>query len=212
MIPHQGLRSLGGPHPSRTAPQGPTYEGMATPGPFGPCNFPCPILVSQHLGALGGFLGLLAAPPVVGLHPTGLQGLDCPASRPKSPESATEMSMGDPTCLKRCPGTTPHRAWKTSLDRPGEQPSLPHFLEFYENKIIQYAAFFFFFLAFSRILKCSHVVCINSLFLFIDERFTLYEYIAICWWSLELFLVCSSFLSLHNKLLQSKLHITTPIY
>ena len=115
------------------------------------------------------------------------------------------------TCLKRCPGTTPHRAWKTSLDRPGEQPSLPHFLEFYENKIIQYAAFFFF-LAFSRILKCSHVVCINSLFLFIDERFTLYEYIAICWWSLELFLVCSSFLSLHNKLLQSKLHITTPIY
>ena len=125
VIPHQGLRSLGGPHPSRTAPQGPTYEGMATPGPFGPCNFPFPILVSQHLGALGGFLGLLAAPPVVGLHPTGLQGLDCPASRPKSPESATEMSMGDPTCLKRCPGTTPHRAWKTSLDRPREQPSLP---------------------------------------------------------------------------------------
>ena len=58
---------------------------MATPGSFGPANFPIPVLVSQHLGTLGGFLGLLAALPVVGLHPTGLQGLDLPSFKTKEP-------------------------------------------------------------------------------------------------------------------------------
>ena len=71
------------PIPQGQPPQGPTYEGMATPGPFSPCNFPFPVLVFQHLGALGGFLGLLAALPVVGLHPTGLQGLDLPSLKTK---------------------------------------------------------------------------------------------------------------------------------
>lgn len=73
------------PIPQGQPPQGPPYEGVATPGPFGPCSFPFPVLVSQHLGALGGFLRLLAAPPVVGLHRIGLQGLDLPSFRTKEP-------------------------------------------------------------------------------------------------------------------------------
>lgn len=34
-----------------------------------------PVLISQHLGAHGNFLGLLFGPPVVGLYPAGLQAL-----------------------------------------------------------------------------------------------------------------------------------------
>lgn len=66
----------------RTAPH---TRGWLPRGPFGPCSFPFPVLVSQHLGALGGFLRLLAAPPAVGLHHTGLQGLDLPSFRTKEP-------------------------------------------------------------------------------------------------------------------------------
>lgn len=51
---------------------------------------------------------------VVGLHVTGLQGLCCPASRPKK-EPGVSNSSGwfnewrELSCLKQDPGATPHR-------------------------------------------------------------------------------------------------------
>ena len=44
----------------------------------GPRKFPFPILISRHLGAHRSFLGLLAAPPIAGLHPTDPQSLYLP--------------------------------------------------------------------------------------------------------------------------------------
>ena len=57
-----------------------------TPGTSGPHvlvdsppQLSIPRRVFLNISALGSFLGLLAAPPVVGLHPVGLQGLHLPS-------------------------------------------------------------------------------------------------------------------------------------
>ena len=42
VIPHQGLRSLGGPHPSRTATTGPHIRGDGYPGTFRPLQLSIP--------------------------------------------------------------------------------------------------------------------------------------------------------------------------
>ena len=115
------LPSLGSPHPRASQTSGhprwdlPTTSGI-TPGTSGPhmhvdghsritpCNFqashvrrcppnfPSPVLISRHLGAHGSSLGLLAAPPIVGLHPTGLQALYLPSLKTKERSQSRRQS------------------------------------------------------------------------------------------------------------------------
>ena len=64
-----------------------------------PCSFPFLVLISQHLGAHGNFLGPLGCTPQF-------------QDQEKSPESAKETSMaswmGKLTCLKQDPVVTLH--------------------------------------------------------------------------------------------------------
>ena len=60
-----------------------------------PHNFLLPVLISRHVRAPGSFPGLLADLSL-GLHMAGLETLynNCPAWRPKNPETVTETSVG----------------------------------------------------------------------------------------------------------------------
>ena len=80
-----------------------------------PCNFSFPVLISRHLGgAHGSFLSLLAAPPIVGLHPTGPQGRCLPNFKTKERAPSQWQrhqwfnGWGKLTRLKHGPGGTPH--------------------------------------------------------------------------------------------------------